>query len=690
MHKGRENPNGTFSIGKTWNLDDLTGIQSYANVQPQNEDDSQKKLWAGDVGFTVTLTKPYYWQANTAKEKEFFIASLVKIFRKYTQGRVPDLLGFNSSEIDSMLGLPAPRQGGTTRPDQWPPDATPVAGPDPADSRPSPDPAVIAPLSSSRPNRPSASSEDISSQRMRQPQKGFQPPPAIHDRNVRQIPSREQVRSRGGGFGSTDRITPQASRSDLDLSRENPNKSVTSLNGPTSPFPPNLRRARPSDPASLDEPPPNFASRTISNESRKLNGLDGTPRRDPSPRGLRPSTAQSNASSGFSGASGPRRDEQQEEVSKNSLPERRRPPMEPTNDSSKGLGAVSAGEKPAQITPDEPLKMPGGYFSGDTPPRSPALAERRDAGLPKSPMPHPTERIDNGSRNRRDEELKTPPLQESETPDSASNSQHGDDFRPGLGPMVKKKGLREAANNFKKAATTYNAFKPRAGGGADRFFGGNKSESNEPDGINAVVPAPAKTPVSTTSRTATPEPLKSPPASIDSSVTPKRPLLPPAKSSEVPEVTVSSPPPHSDQIEPDQLESISAPNSLAVEKPDPQELAKMRRKSRTTQQLKYLTNLGVDTSMLMGRGISFEAALYDLGWGDTSIPSRKQEQFEVDLRRELSSVEAGSWLTQVEQKDDRIEAVEKMLDKAIAECDELEGLLTLYNVELSVSNVEPR
>jgi hypothetical protein len=49
-------------------------------------------------------------------------------------------------------------------------------------------------------------------------------------------------------------------------------------------------------------------------------------------------------------------------------------------------------------------------------------------------------------------------------------------------------------------------------------------------------------------------------------------------------------------------------------------------------------------------------------------------------------VEAGSWLNHLEQKDDRVEAVEKMLDRAIAECDELEGLLTLYNVELSVRN----
>jgi hypothetical protein len=62
---------------------------------------------------------------------------------------------------------------------------------------------------------------------------------------------------------------------------------------------------------------------------------------------------------------------------------------------------------------------------------------------------------------------------------------------------------------------------------------------------------------------------------------------------------------------------------------------------------------------------------------------------ENDIKREIARVEAGSWLNHLEQKDDRVEAVERMLDRAIAECDELEGLLTLYNVELGVSLLIP-
>ena len=89
MHKARENANGTFSIGKTWMLDDLSAIQSYTGAVSQTPEEEQQKQWAGGIGFIVTLGKSYYWQANTQKEKQFFIASLVKIYTKYTGGK-PD------------------------------------------------------------------------------------------------------------------------------------------------------------------------------------------------------------------------------------------------------------------------------------------------------------------------------------------------------------------------------------------------------------------------------------------------------------------------------------------------------------------------------------------------------------------------------------------------------------------------
>lgn len=42
-------------------------------------------------------------------------------------------------------------------------------------------------------------------------------------------------------------------------------------------------------------------------------------------------------------------------------------------------------------------------------------------------------------------------------------------------------------------------------------------------------------------------------------------------------------------------------------------------------------------------------------------------------------------MSRIDDEDERVAAVMKGLDKTIEECDELDGLLTLYNVELSVS-----
>ncbi|KAK4101579.1 hypothetical protein N658DRAFT_523688 [Parathielavia hyrcaniae] len=107
IHKSKENPNGTFSIGKTWKLEDLSAVESFTGptVHPNN------RQWAGDVGFVVTIGKPYYWEAQTDKEKKFFIASLIKIYNKLTGGRNPNLAGFDQRELEQILGgAQAPRR----------------------------------------------------------------------------------------------------------------------------------------------------------------------------------------------------------------------------------------------------------------------------------------------------------------------------------------------------------------------------------------------------------------------------------------------------------------------------------------------------------------------------------------------------------------------------------------------------
>ena len=79
MHKTRENANGTFSIGKTWAIDSLDRLE---------ETDT--------LGFIITIQKPYYWMTETTKDKYAFVTALIQVYRKFTGGRTPEIVGFES------------------------------------------------------------------------------------------------------------------------------------------------------------------------------------------------------------------------------------------------------------------------------------------------------------------------------------------------------------------------------------------------------------------------------------------------------------------------------------------------------------------------------------------------------------------------------------------------------------------
>lgn len=182
MHKARENNNGSFSIGKTWNLEDLSAIESFAHPELSNNPQRQANLErAGTLGFLVTIIKPYYWQAGTAKERDFFIASLVKIFRKYTKGRTPELLGFDDAESEAMFG---------------PNVAQPARAPDsrgsPAPSQPSFASQARAPSRSRDPSQRAVSSDRFTPSATTSPSP--QPPPTAY-RHASQEPPQQKALS---------------------------------------------------------------------------------------------------------------------------------------------------------------------------------------------------------------------------------------------------------------------------------------------------------------------------------------------------------------------------------------------------------------------------------------------------------------------------------------------------------------
>ena len=153
VHKARENANGSFSIGKTWPLEDLSVIVSYYALVPANRQQEMEKQWASNTGFTVTLGKPYFWSAPTQKEKDFFIASLIKIFRKYTGGKTPDLIGFTSQEVSALTNTPASAQATPTQKAAFSPIIPPPERSTPSPqtlNQPQPPPSIAA-ISGARP-----------------------------------------------------------------------------------------------------------------------------------------------------------------------------------------------------------------------------------------------------------------------------------------------------------------------------------------------------------------------------------------------------------------------------------------------------------------------------------------------------------------------------------------------------------
>ena len=262
----------------------------------------------------------------------------------------------------------------------------------------------------------------------------------------------------------------------------------------------------------------------------------------------------------------------------------------------------------------------------------------------------------------------TPPMQE-------------EIHRPGLGPMIKKRSQKEIASVFRKAALAHNAFKPRPGGAAEKIKDEITKSPNTPDGINGVFPAPSLL------RDLSQDGLKSP-LPLPNPATNSRDLEP---STTVPDVKITP-----------SLATIaplvdSTPESLAVDVATPaipslekKIVAQEERwpKRPSNHSAKYAKALGIDPTLLEGRKLDIETSLSDFGWTEGDALKKSYDELQADIRRDLARVETGSWLGNFDHNDDRVAVVSKMLDRVIAECDELDGLLTLYNVELGVCKLE--
>ncbi|KAK3383999.1 exocyst complex component Sec3-domain-containing protein [Lasiosphaeria ovina] len=456
LHKSKENPNGTFSIGKTWFLDDLSAIESFTSptANPTFQDSAR------DVGFVVTLGKPYYWQAQTDKEKKFFIASIIKIYAKYTGGRMPNLAGFDQRELEQVLGgAQAPRRQ----------DRPPPPRPAPLETAPSSGNGSVssgyngAGTLSAQLNAPPAFSERIPSRSPLPPNgPNGRSSPAQSVESGRKSLEQPSLRRLASNNQSQDSVTTSLAARSEDTSSIRPrSRNGNGVNGAGSNYLTPSPEPQPPQLQVLEEKPP----------ARKR------PPMDP----LRPQQADRDLVPAPLMSPGMRRDplavppRSVERVSprQNSISRRNQP--QPSDSQSLAVnGADTARE--TQGT----LSIP----SETTAPSIKASA---------SPLPLPV-------------------------PSPTTTDEVSDDSRPGLGPMIKsKKSKGEIAGAFWKAATAVSAFKPRPGGAADRIRQNQNKSTDGPDGITAVVPPPPPAPKPAPSQKApesapTPEP---PPKAAD-------------------------------------------------------------------------------------------------------------------------------------------------------------------------------
>jgi hypothetical protein len=435
MHKARENVNGTFSIGKTWALDDLSAVQSFSGSTPTNPQEEQEKQWAGGNGFIVTIGKPYYWQANTPKEKQFFIASLVKIYTKYTGGKAPELVGFESREREQLLG------GATV-------------GRPPPPSQLSPGALYGQPQNRTTRQDPSRDSPGLRTQPSRdavQRPSGQAPPSGTPSFSSQT--SRPPMRNRRDESpGSIDSSTPSTQQGERDLRRlAGSNQSQESF-------------GRSEDGAS--GPP------------RSRGGLNGLPSaqgrfqdRSVTPNSLRAGTPDSGFSStrdlpnDIPPVPAPLRVAEPQA----SPPERRRPPMPILGNSRQRGQNLNDGMVPLPLASPgmrrDELGLPNRSI-GRVQPSEKTSETNGDLNvlqLSSSNTDKPSQQTVEVPPERDTLTRPAPPVSESIQPSPITTPieippEPEEESRPGLGPMIKKKSKGDIATTFLRAAKTANDF----------------------------------------------------------------------------------------------------------------------------------------------------------------------------------------------------------------------------------------
>lgn len=598
VHKARENSNGSFSIGKTWLLDDLTTIQSFTGT-PIGPNGEQYNLWAGPTGFIVTLGKSYYWKANSQKEKQFFIASLLKIYHKYTGGKIPDLIGFDTVENDQLSGAL-----GSSRSVQ---SGTPVSNSNQYKNRNHQNDATIQIDSAGDVGQhlPPSPSGDTSAKRPQARIKGDSSYASNTDLNTSSgsIPLKPSftrlISSQNQQSPIQNENAPYSSSHSFENHSETSYQSekLQDLGTTTS-----LYRSFPGE--------GNLMSRIKKRSDYDLRSL-------PAPLSLATEMKGSPQSRGGSR-------ERLFGYIKNAIPAPLKSP------SMKHEGA------PRSRSIDG-IKKNENYVVGEEP--GSISNSIQNKGLDRNPS----------SSN-----LKINDQVQSEV------------VRQGPGPAIKPSSIADVNETFDGTTNVLNSLKPRAGGVLDRLKDLKKISHEDLNTSTGIAPGQwllqnnnSKNSLASNS----PNTDKQLPREYEEKLEPQA-------------FTLQPEPLTQDQV------SLSPVNDTNE---DLMPILKKKIKPSTDRVTKELASLGIDPLILAGRSSELKNAWEQFGWVRDGMRTKNIEEMKDEVERELNRIQTGGWLSRLEEDNEKIDAIKIGFDKVAEECDELNGLLTLYLVELGVS-----
>ncbi|CAE6462215.1 unnamed protein product [Rhizoctonia solani] len=94
IHKSKRNTNGTFSVGKTWKLEELKGVEVL-----------------GSRGIAITMSRTYRWQTEKEREQIAFLESTVQLYHRVTGNKNLYVVGLDTSQeqLSHETRTPSPK-----------------------------------------------------------------------------------------------------------------------------------------------------------------------------------------------------------------------------------------------------------------------------------------------------------------------------------------------------------------------------------------------------------------------------------------------------------------------------------------------------------------------------------------------------------------------------------------------------